>query len=115
KDTYQCPHISDLCLSEPVLQPMHFEEIERPTTNPTISPPFIARGYSSSNTECESDRLLPRPALAQREIEMSPGPSLNRDSIRSDKQGGDEREKKKAINNRTTQNSAHHKNIKLLK
>ncbi|WP_318284986.1 hypothetical protein, partial [Bradyrhizobium lupini] len=32
--TYQCPRFSGLCVSEHVLQPMRFGEIERPTTNP---------------------------------------------------------------------------------
>jgi hypothetical protein len=74
---------------------MILREIEGPPQTQSISPPFIARGYSSSNTECESDRLLPRPALAQREIEMSPGPSLNRDSIGQTNRAGMKERKRK--------------------
>lgn len=80
KTLISAPH-QRFILPKPALQPTTFGEKERPTTNPSISPPFITRGLSLSDPEHESDRLLPQTSLAQRKIGMSLGSLQNKSSV----------------------------------
>jgi hypothetical protein len=61
---------------------VRFGEIERPTTNQI---PSLLRSwpedFTCQTSKYESDVFLSQPALAQLQTGMSPGPSLNRDSI----------------------------------
>lgn len=76
------PRISSLCLSELVLQPTHFEEIERPTTNriPSLLR-LLPEGFACQTPKHESDVFLSQPALVRRQNRMSPGSSRNKASI----------------------------------
>ncbi|QCM11861.1 hypothetical protein CFBP6625_15395 [Agrobacterium tumefaciens] len=76
------PRISGLCLSERVLQPTRFGEIERPTTNQTLS---LLRSQpedlACQTPKYESDVFLSQPAPAPLQTGIFPGPSRNRGSI----------------------------------
>ena len=95
KTLISAPH-QRFILPKPALQPTTFGEKERPTTNPSISPPFITRGLSLSDPEHESDRLLPQTSLAQRKIGMSLGSLQNKSSVPY-AQGVGMNEEKKAV------------------
>jgi len=76
------PRLSGLCLSERVLQPMRFGEIERSTTNPI---PSLLRSlpedFTCQTPKYESDVFLSQPALAPLQTGIFPGSSQNRGSI----------------------------------
>jgi len=82
------PHISDLCLARPTLQPTTFRETERPTTTKSISTPFIDRGLPYLNQKYESDVSLTPGTGSSSKPEYFLGLSQNTGSINQADRGG---------------------------
>ncbi|QCM01537.1 hypothetical protein CFBP6624_14860 [Agrobacterium tumefaciens] len=88
------PRFSGLCLSERVLQPIRFGEIERPTTNQTLSlPRSRPEDFAYQTPKYESDVFLSQPAPVQPQNQNVFRFIAEQGQYRLGKWGGDERGK----------------------